>query len=80
MGRKKLYLDLWAGMLKNYCHTCNQLPSICLIAKFRARIRTHKFETKMPYLGVLDSNFKSPLSYLELVPSNLHYCKVWCKK
>ena len=40
LGLKKIYLGLWAGMLKNYC---NQHPPICLIAKFRAKIRSLKF-------------------------------------
>ena len=34
----------------------------------------------MPYLGVLGSNFQNPLSYLQSVPSNFPYFKVWCKK
>ena len=28
----------------------------------------------------LGSNFEKPLSYLKSTPSNLPYCKVWCKK
>ena len=46
LGTKKLYLDLWAEMLKNYGHICNQRPPICLIGKFRAKIRILKFGTK----------------------------------
>ena len=34
----------------------------------------------MPYLGVLGCNFENPLSYLKSAPSNLPYCKDWCKK
>ena len=34
----------------------------------------------MPYLSVLGSNFEKPFSYLQSVPSNLSYCKVWCEK
>ena len=63
---KMLYLGLWAGILKNYCHICNQCPPFCLIAKFLA---------KVPYLGVLGSSFEKPLSYLKPVPFNLPYCK-----
>ena len=37
-------------------------------------------ETKMPYLGILGSNFEKPLSYLEPTPSNLPYCKFDPKK
>ena len=43
---KNALLGLWAGMFKNYCHICNQRPPICLIAKFRAKIRILKFGTK----------------------------------
>ena len=32
----------------------------------------------MSYLGVLDSNFEKPLSYLTWLPSNLFYSTVWC--
>ena len=46
LGRKILYLGLWAGMLNNYCHICNQSPPICLIAKFCAKIRILKFGTE----------------------------------
>ena len=41
-----LYLELWAGMLKNYCHICNQPPPICLTAKLCAKIGFLKFGTK----------------------------------
>ena len=78
MAPKKLSLGLWAGMLKNYCHICNQRPPICLIAKFCGKVRTRKFGTKN--LGVLGSNVEKPLSYLQSAYLNLSYCKVWCKK
>ena len=32
-----------------------------------------------PYVGVLGSNFEKQLSYLPVAPSNLPYCKIWCK-
>ena len=75
-----LYLSFWAGILKNYCHICHQRPPIYLTAKFCAKTRILTFGTKMPYLGVLGSNFEKPLSCLKSVPSNLSYSKVWCKK
>ena len=75
-----LYLGHWAGMLKNYCHICNQRPPVYLMAKFRAKIRILNLEPKMPYLAFLGSNFEKPLSYLKSVLSNFPYCKVWCKK
>ena len=43
---KSALLGLWAGMLKNYRHICNQRPPICLIAKFRVKIRILKHGTK----------------------------------
>ena len=49
---------------KNYCHSCNQRPPICLITKFRARLRIIKFEQKMPYFGVSESNFEKLLAFL----------------
>ena len=39
-------------MFKSYCRICNQHPPICLIAKFRARIRILKFGTENALFGV----------------------------
>ena len=33
----------------------------------------------MPYSGILGCNFEKTELYLKSVPSNLSYCKVWCK-
>ena len=52
-----LCFGLWAGMLKTYCHICNQHPSICLIRKFPAKLEFFHLEPKMLYLGVLGSNY-----------------------
>ena len=57
MGLKKLYLGLWNGMLKNYWHIYNQRPPICLIAKFRAKIRIPKFGTKNALFGCFGQQF-----------------------
>ena len=35
---------------------------------------------KISYLGVLDSNFKKLLSYMQSTPSKFRTCKVWYKK
>ena len=78
MAPKNLCLGIWAGMLKNYCHICNQSRPICLIAKFCGKVRAGKFGTKN--LGVLGSNVEKPLSYLQSAYLNLSYCKVWWKK
>ena len=50
-GPKMLYFRLWAGMLKNYCHICNQRPPIYLISKFCAKMRTLKFGFKNALFG-----------------------------
>ena len=74
-----LYLGPWAGMLKSYCHICNKHPPFFLIAKFHAKIRILKFGPKMPYCGVLGSNFEKPFSYLKSALSNLPYqCSPIC--
>ena len=65
LGTKKAYSGLWAGMLKNCCHICNQCPQICLIAKFRVKIRILKFGTKNALFEFLGSNFEKPLSCLQ---------------
>ena len=45
-GTKNALFGSLDGILKNYCHICNQCPPNCLIAKFHAKIRTLKFGTK----------------------------------
>ena len=51
------YFSPWVGMLKIYCHICNQHSPICLIAKFPAKIRILQLGKKMLYLGVSGSNY-----------------------
>ena len=41
------------------------------------KLKFLNLKPKMPYLGVLGSNFEKPEWYLKSVPSNLSYCKVW---
>ena len=36
----------WAWISKNYCHIWNQRPRICIIAKFREKMKIPKFGTK----------------------------------
>ena len=52
-----LYFGLWAGIVRIYCHICNQHPPICLIAKFPAKFRILQLGTKKLYLGVSGSNY-----------------------
>ena len=52
-----LYLSIWAGMLKNYCDICNQHPPICLMVKFREKIRILKFGTKNALFGCFGQLF-----------------------
>ena len=61
LGLKMLYLSLWAGMSKIYCHVFNQYPPICLIAKSRAKIRTPQLTTKNALFGF----FRQSLLYLQ---------------
>ena len=81
MGPKLLYLSFWAGMLRNYCHICNQRSPVYLPAKFCAEVRILKFGIKKCLVWVFwPAILKNCLSYLKSTPSNLSYCKVWCKK
>ena len=47
-----LYFCLWAGMLKTYSHIFNQHPP-----SFMQKLEFFNFEPKMPFLGVLGSNY-----------------------
>ena len=46
----------------------NQRPRVCIIAKFGAKIKIHKFGLKLPQLGIFGLNLKIILSYLNQVP------------
>ena len=48
-------------MLKKYCHICNQRPPICLIAKFRTKIRITKFGTKNALFGCFGQQFRKTI-------------------
>ena len=54
-------MGLWVGMLKNYCHIYNQRPSICVIAKFRAKTRIPKFGTKKVLFGSFGQQFRKTM-------------------
>ena len=56
-----LYLSIWTGMLKIYCHICNQHPPICQIAKFHAKIGILQLRPQNALLGF----FRQPLLYLQ---------------
>ena len=62
------YFRVW--ILKNYSHIWNQRPKFFLITKRNLRV-------KKSYIW--NQNLEKLLSYLKLAPSNLSYCKVWCK-
>ena len=57
LGPKMLHLGLWAEMLKNYCHICNQHPPIYLMTKIRAKIRILKFGNKNALFGCFGQQF-----------------------
>ena len=46
LGNKNPLFGSLAGMLKNYSHISNKHAPNCLIAKFSAKIRILKFESK----------------------------------
>ena len=54
---KMLYLGLWAGMLKNYCHIWNERAPIYLMTKIRAKIKILKFGNKNTVFGCLGQQF-----------------------
>ena len=61
-----LYLGLWAGMLKNYCHICDQRLLIYRIAKFRSKIRIFKFGTKNALFGCFGQQFQKTIVIFEI--------------
>ena len=46
-----------ARILKSYCHIWNQHLRISVIAKFCEETKMHKFEPRMPYLGIFGQEF-----------------------
>ena len=56
-----LYLSIWAGMLKKYCHICNQRPPIFLIVKFHAKITILKVRTKSTLFGCFGQQFSKSI-------------------
>ena len=53
-------------MLKNYCHICNQRPPVYQTARFRAKLRFFKFETKNTLLGCLGQQFRKTILISEI--------------
>ena len=85
--KNALFGYFWARISKDYCHICNQLPRICVIAQFLRKTRMSEFGTKNALFGyffiknALFENFlarilKKFFSYLKLAPSNLPNCKI----
>ena len=66
LGPKMLCLGLWTGMMKNYCHICNQRPSIYLTAKFCTKIRIVKFGTKNTLFGCFAQKFWKTIVIFEI--------------
>ena len=73
LGPKMLYFGVF------YCHISNQHPRICLISKFRAKIKILKFGIKNAWLEVFLgwklAKLGWKLSYLKLRHSILYDCK-----
>ena len=53
-------------MLKNYYHIYNQRRPICLIAKFRSKIRILKFGTKNALFGCFGQQFCKTIIIYEI--------------
>ena len=53
------------GVWKTYCHTWNQRPWICLVAKFGTKLNILKFGTKNTWFGYF------PVKILK------QYCHIW---
>ena len=68
-----LFECFWTEIWKHYWHILNQRPQLCLIARFRVKI---KMWPKILFWVILDKNLKKLFSYLKLTPSNLSNCKV----
>ena len=49
--KKALFEYLWTGIWKKYCHTWNQRPWICFVAKMGVKIKILKCETKSAWFG-----------------------------
>ena len=61
--KNALFEYFWARISKNYCHILKQHPQICLIAKFREKMKMTKFGIKNPLFGCFwASIFKKLLS------------------
>ena len=70
---------LWAGVSKNYCKIWNQIPQICLIAKFGAKIKKLQFWTKNAWLEYFGAgNWKSNCRISNQLLSN--FSKIFCAK
>ena len=66
LGPKMLYLGPWAGIWKNYCFICHQIPPIYLMAKFHGKIRIHKFGTKNALFGCFGQQFWKSITIFEI--------------
>ena len=53
---------------KNYCHIWNHHTWICVIAKYRERMKCLNFVQKGPYLGIFQ---------LEFYKTWKQYCRIW---
>ena len=65
----------WTAIWKQYCHIWNQLPQICLTAKFGGKTKLPKFGNKNAWFGY----FWTKMSYLGIFGTNVwkYYCHIW---
>ena len=88
--KNALFGYFWARISKNYCHIWNQLPRICLIAKFLRKAKMPKcgiknalfgyFWPKISYLGILGRNFEKTIVIFEISTLKFVYFQNFTKK
>ena len=88
--KNALFGYFWARISKNYCHIWNQLPRICLIAKFLRKAKMPKcgiknalfgyFWPKISYLGILGRNFEKTIVIFEISTLKFVYLENFTKK
>ena len=70
----------WAKILKNYCHIWNQNPRIGQTAKFREKMKMHKFGNKNTLCRYFWARIlKNNLPHLKSEPLNLSNSKIFWK-
>ena len=82
MGTRKALFGSLGGVLKNYCHihNCNQRPPVCLIAKFRAKIRILEFGTRNALFGCFGQQFRKTIAIFAILTLEFALLQNWVQK